>query len=200
MMVVREPSRAQSSVVDFVYMGKYKGRVGWAAWRRRMTAHSSMEVARSGEAVYVRINGPGNMKLCPTLQDFARRMVKEGYTKFIVNLKDCSTMDSTFMGTLVELASLAKPGAESLLIINAKDHCEGLLEGLGLDNVLQIKRGYTELPDIELEPLPEYAVKQAERIRLIKQAHENLVEIDERNREKFGPFLRQLTKEMENMP
>lgn len=158
-----------------------------------------MMVARSGDAVYVRISGPGNMKICPTLQDFAKRMIVEGYQKFIIDLIQCSTMDSTFMGTLVEMASLAPPMAESLMIINAQPHCEGLLEGLGLDNVLRIKQGDTDLPKVELQPLPEFAATQTERMRLIRKAHENLVKVDERNEEEFGPFLRQLIKEMGKM-
>jgi hypothetical protein len=109
-------------------------------------------------------------------------------------------MDSTFMGSLVEMASLAPPMSESLMIINAHEHCEGLLEGLGLDNVLYIKRGSTDLPEVELEPVPEYATTHTERMRLIRAAHENLVKIDRRNEEKFGPFLRQLTKEMDKNP
>ena len=164
-----------------------------------MNPHYTMMVARSVDAVLVRINGPGNMKICPTLQDFAKRMIVEGFRKFIVDLTECSTMDSTFMGTLVEMASLAPPMAESLMIINAQPHCEGLLEGLGLDNVLRIKSGRTELPGVELQPLPEYAATQTERTRLIRKAHENLVDIDERNEEQFGPFLRQLVKEMGKM-
>jgi anti-anti-sigma factor len=164
-----------------------------------MDAQYSMMVARSDDGVYVRITGPGNMKICPTLQDFAKRMVIEGYTKFIVDLEECTTMDSTFMGTLVEMASLAPPRAESLMVINPQEHCEGLLEGLGLDNVLRIKRGKTPVPEVEMEPLPEYAATQIERMRLIRKAHENLVDIDERNKEQFGAFLRQLTKEMEKM-
>jgi hypothetical protein len=126
-------------------------------------------------------------------------MLVEGYEKFIIDLRDCSTMDSTFMGTLVEIASLAPPMAESLMIINAQEHCEGLLEGLGLDNVLCIKRGETEMPGVETEPLPEFAVTQTERMRLIRRAHENLVRIDRRNEEKFGPFLHRLIKEMSRM-
>jgi anti-anti-sigma factor len=164
-----------------------------------MAAHNTMMVARSDDAVYVRISGPGNMKICPTLQDFAKRMIVEGFRKFVVDLDDCSTMDSTFMGTLVEMASLAPPMAESLMIINAQPHCEGLLEGLGLDNVLRIKRGKTDMPAVELESLPEYAATQTERMRLIRRAHENLVQIDLRNEEKFGSFLRRLTKEMGRM-
>jgi anti-anti-sigma regulatory factor len=136
------------------------------------------------------------MKICPTLQDFAKRMIVEGYKKFVVDLQGCTTMDSTFMGTLVEIASLAPPMSESLMVINAQDHCEGLLEGLGLDNVLRIKRGETDVPSVEMEPLPEFAATQTERMLLIRKAHENLVRIDRRNEERFGPFLRQLTKEM----
>jgi anti-anti-sigma regulatory factor len=139
------------------------------------------------------------MRICPTLQDFAKRMILEGYRKFIIDLQECSTMDSTFMGTLVEMASLAPPRAESLMIINAQAHCEGLLEGLGLDNVLRIKRGMTKVPDVEMEPLPEYAVSTMERMTLIRKAHENLVDIDGRNEDQFGPFLRQLIKEMDKM-
>ena len=171
----------------------------WEKWRKPIAAHFPLNVARSGDAVYVRVRGPGNMKLCPTLYDFAKRMVMEGYQKFIIDLQECTTMDSTFMGTLVEVFSFSTPSCESLMIINAQDHCEGLLEGLGLDNVLRIKRGTTELPKAQLEPLPEFAASQPERMKLIRRAHENLVRIDKRNEEKFGPFLRQLAKEMDRL-
>lgn len=178
-------------------MRKSHHRPGWDTWRKSRPAHFSLSVARSGDAVYVCICGPGNMKICPTLYDFAKRMVIEGYKKFIIDLEECSTMDSTFMGTLVEVSSFSTPSYESLMVINAQDHCEGLLEGLGLDNVLHIRRGKTELPHVELEPLPEFAVTQSERMKLLRNAHEKLVKIDRRNEEKFGPFLRQLAKEMD---
>jgi two-component sensor histidine kinase len=89
--------------------------------------------------------------------------------------------------------------AESRIIIKPQDHCEGLLEGLGLDNVLRIKRGNTEMPGVEMEPLPEFAAIQTERMLLIRRAHENLVRIDKRNEQKFGSFLRQLAKEMSQL-
>lgn len=155
-----------------------------------------LELARSQGTVYIRIVGLGNMRMCPTLYDVSRRMVNEGYKKFIIDLKDCTGMDSTFMGTLVEIAALSPPPREALMVINPSKRNQNLLESLGLTDVIMVKPGRTRIPPVELEVIRDTVAPHAKRIALTRRAHENLVRIDKRNKARFGPFLEQLSREL----
>ncbi|MFH1422609.1 MAG: STAS domain-containing protein [Planctomycetota bacterium] len=157
---------------------------------------SSIELARSQNSVYIRIIGAGNMTMCPTLYDIAEQMLKEGFRKFIIDLKECTGMDSTFMGTLVEIAAMSPPISESLMVINPSPYNLNLLESLGLGSVIIIKQGKKKIPEVEVEVIHEVCAPPQRRIALTKRAHENLVRIDKRNEVKFGPFLKQLAREL----
>ena len=161
-----------------------------------MRPASLLELARSQEIVYMRVIGPGNMRMCPTLYDLANRMAREGYKKFIVDLKDCTGMDSTFMGTLVEIAALSPPPRDTLMVINPSKRNQNLLEGLGLTEVIKVKPGRTRIPPIEVEVIRDTGAPRDKRIALTKRAHEHLVRLDKRNQARFGPFLKQLSKEL----
>ena len=144
----------------------------------------------------MRVIGPGNMRMCPTLYDLANRMVNEGYKRFIIDLKDCTGMDSTFMGTLVEIAALSPPPRDTLMVINPSKHNQNLLESLGLANIVMIRPGRTRIPPVEVEVIADVVAPAAKRIALTRRAHENLIRIDKRNEAKFGPFLEQLSREL----
>lgn len=155
-----------------------------------------LELARSQGTVYIRIVGSGNMRMCPTFYDVSRRMVNEGYKKFIIDLKDCTGMDSTFMGTLVEIATLSPPPQEALMVINPGKRNHSLLESVGLTEVINVKPGRTRIPPVEVEVIRDTATPHDRRIALARRAHENLIRVDKRNEAKFGQFLKTLIREL----
>jgi hypothetical protein len=172
------------------------------------------QVARAGDTVYVRVSGLGAMSNAPTLKSFVDKMLDEGFRRFLVDLGPCRGVDSTFMGTLLEVATTAReepdaagktgtagPSAASgsdenepgVLLVNVDDHCRKQLTSVGLDAFLPIAPNRARLPDgLELRTLEVADVPPQERLRLMVKAHQELIAIDERNEAKFGAFLKDL--------
>lgn len=90
----------------------------------------------SGPEVRIRIDGKGTFLNSPPLKEFSREMMEAGRRDFIVDLQNCPSMDSTFMGTLAGLAMrLRDAGGGNLWVINRNERNAELLAGLGIDTL-----------------------------------------------------------------
>lgn len=162
------------------------------------SAPGFLEVARSGSAVYVRVHKLGIASVSLDLWDFAEEMARKNFSKFIVDLSECQSFDSTFMGVLVSIANgpaVRKGGG--VMVVHPSDHHLKLLEDVGLTKILVVSEEPHPLPDdLELVPLDPLPRTSKERIERIRDAHVRLCEHDERNRAKFGPFLDLLAREI----
>lgn len=153
-------------------------------------------IARSGDAVYVRVVGLATMANSTTFKEFADRMQAEGYRLFVVDLAECRGVDSTFMGLLLGIAH-AGERRDALMVVNANPHCRKQLESIGLHRLLKIQAEPAGLPkDLQLHELPEAEVSPIQRLKLIMKAHQDLIAIDKKNEEKFGAFLKDLAKNL----
>ena len=65
---------------------------------------SFFEVARSKNAIYVGVRGLGNLGNAPVFNEFAEKMIAEGWSRFVIDLEHCRGVDSTFMGTLLGIS------------------------------------------------------------------------------------------------
>lgn len=158
------------------------------------------EVARAGEAIYVRVRGLGSMMVAPTLEAFAERAIDEGVRQFVFDLAECTGVDSTFMGLLLTLANnLRDEGqAHPCVAINVDDHAQKQISSVGLDAFITIKEGRTKLPSaLKVTELAVTPASDKERLRLMVRTHRELVAADARNKAKFGPFLEGLLAELE---
>jgi anti-sigma B factor antagonist len=156
-----------------------------------------LEVARDQEMVYTRVHGLGVASIGLDLRDFTEEMLRQGFTRFIIDLADCRSIDSTFMGVLVGIPESPGVGsASSVVVINPSDHNLKLMEGLGLLNMITIRPGTTEPPDLALTRLIGFPRSPEERVLKIRDVHLLLVKNDPRNQAKFKPFLDLLEREL----
>jgi ABC-type transporter Mla MlaB component len=162
------------------------------------TAPGSLDVARAGSTVYVRVKGLGIATIGLDLWDFAEEMGRQGYTTFIVDLAECQSFDSTFMGVLVGVAEVASESqGGGVMVIHPSPHHKKLMSEVGLTKIITLKEEpITVPPGIEMTPLYELARTSDKRMQMIREAHEQLCELDDRNRAKFGAFLEMLSREM----
>jgi anti-anti-sigma regulatory factor len=65
-----------------------------------MNKESEIFVSCADRVVWVRVEGNGLSTNSTALKDLAKKMIHRGARDFIVDLCNCATMDSTFMGTL----------------------------------------------------------------------------------------------------
>lgn len=142
-----------------------------------------MQVGLSGPTVWVRVAGRGTFQNSTGLKEFAAEMARRGHRDFIVDLKDCELMDSTFMGTLAGIA--LRLGAEGKLhVVRANARCRTVMKDLGLDRVVALEdepAAGTSPPLHDAEGNPP---REAKRETII-EAHQNLMDANPDNAVRF---------------
>jgi len=106
--------------------------------RRRNVMASPRGVVRvhvAGVTVTFQAEGQATMHECMALKDCAEQALAEGCNVFHVDLRRCTYMDSTFMGTLLFLARAAKKAGGAFAVVSPSACCQRLLHELVLDKL-----------------------------------------------------------------
>lgn len=162
-------------------------------------------VLDDGMIAVVRVIGRGSFLNSIPFKRFADHLQTKGRPgQFLVDLAQCETMDSTFMGVLASVSiGQTKGGREKLLVANANDHVRRLLKTLGLTHLLcihdcdranqaiQRAEGSMQSPDSG-------EVSRIDQILLTLEAHKTLVRIDDNNELRFQSVIHYLEKSLQN--
>ncbi len=157
--------------------------------------------------VWVRVVGKGSFQNSPALREFAGCMVERGANRFVVDLDDCTSLDSTFMGTLVGIVGLFDEDDEEagLEVINANPRCAQLLRSLGLDHVFSIDTEGASWPEVrkaiaaalpQTKPLDQVDLDKGDNTQHLLDAHQNLSAADTANVPRFRDVIEFLEKEL----
>ena len=163
-----------------------------------MSTISSILVGLTNKIVWVRVEGKGSFLNSAGVKDFTKEMINRGYREFVVDLKNCPVMDSTFMGTLAGVAlRLRELGQGHLHVINLNERNADLLGNLGLNQLFTIDAcavdgAATGIRPLENSTRPDHA-SQAETML---EAHEALVEAAPENLTKFKDVLEYLKQDL----
>jgi anti-anti-sigma factor len=164
-----------------------------------VTTQPSILVGTAAKTVWVRVEGKGSFLNSTGLKDFAKEMVNRGFREFVMDLKNCPVMDSTFMGTLAFIAlRLREMGQGQLRVVNINERCRDLLANLGLDQLFTIDDA-APVPAVApaaqqvIESNPADKVTQAQTML---EAHEACVEANPENAAKFKDVLEYLKQDL----
>ncbi|HLS28002.1 MAG TPA: STAS domain-containing protein [Opitutales bacterium] len=156
------------------------------------------------DPVIVKISGRASFVNSASLRDFFNHMIKAGKRRFILDFADCISMDSTFLGVIAG-AALTLQGDESpgsMVLCRLCSRNLELVKNLGLDRLVTVDDGDVPPPDIaasaeKLETSSGEA--ELESAKLVLEAHKNLIEVDEGNREKFQDVVTFLKNQVDRM-
>lgn len=145
--------------------------------------------------VVIRVNGKGTHLISPSLCyvfDTTRKMLPP--PRYIIDLDNCTTMDSTFMGTLASIGLFQRQATgSSAIVINMQDHVRRLLNTLGLKYILDMRKDHVDMnAESKLEAAPNPELSRMQRICMMLEAHERLVDVDSENEVKFEGVLKSL--------
>jgi anti-anti-sigma factor len=150
-----------------------------------MQTNDQILVGESGEKVFISVEGRGNFQNSHPMKEYALAMLDQGKKTFIVNLKQCSGMDSTFMGVLAGLAiRLRKSEGAKLRLIHVSPHNKELLETLGLSQLVEIVETLEESAS-PVSPLPATDPNKTQVATHMLEAHQTLSDLSEINQIKF---------------
>lgn len=155
-------------------------------------------VNTSSDPVVVRIDGRASFQNSPCLRDFISEMIRQGKTRLIIDFMHCTSMDSTFLGVLagaaLELKKAQPPG--SLILARLGQRNLELIRNLGLHRLLMVDAGDFPIAKCDT-PLQSEQISEIQNARMVLEAHENLVAVDESNRAKFQDVLAFLKNRVE---
>lgn len=149
--------------------------------------------------VVIRISGRGsfhNSMELRRLADVMNARPTGEATRYLFDMAECLTMDSTFMGVLasIGLRQLRSTG-EKAIVLNANQQSIRLLGTLGLSQFITVREAGTdpaEFSDEHFECLMKEETPRRERIIHMIEAHRDLCDADPSNNLRFESVLRYL--------
>ena len=166
----------------------------------QVSNQSNILVGCANKVVWVRVEGKGSFLNSSGLKEFAREMINRGHREFVVDVRNCPVMDSTFMGTLAGIAlRLREIGQGALHVTNLNSRNSDLLRNLGLDQLLAIDLcGITPPDGAPSKPIEASGpgTDRAAQAQTMLEAHEALVEAAPENLTKFKDVLEYLKQDL----
>ena len=154
----------------------------------------------------IRVEGRGSFKVSPSMKQFIHQVIdKKSANRIVLDMSDCTGMDSTFMGVIAGLACLIKSKPEfKFKLINLSDKNKKLLVTLGVDRVVDYslaseKDGELDNCNICGEALPADLSDKLEAAKTTLEAHETLVDIHPDNFNKFKSVLEFLEDDIRSL-
>lgn len=152
------------------------------------------------DPVVVKIVGRASYTNTAPLNDFFHCVFKKGRSNFLIDFKDCTGMDSTFLGIIagisLEARSAQPKGNVALCRLNSRNL--ELVKNLGLHRIADVLNDSVEVPSMEASnTLKDMDQSEQDSARMILEAHENLVKVDDANEAKFQDVISFLKNQVE---
>lgn len=156
-------------------------------------ATTSLEVASVAGVVCVKINGSANFNVSPGFKIVANRFCFDAGHALMLDLTDCVTMDSTFLGVLARLSQRLEKPVE---LLNPSDRVTGLLDNLGVLEFFKVDQGENPLT-AGLEKTKTTTVNKRELTETSLDAHRMLMELNPGNIPRFKDVAKFLEEDLE---
>ncbi len=98
----------------------------------------TIRFCRRGRAVTFHVTDHATMASCLVLRQFAEQALANGAMALHFDLRRCTHMDSTFIGTLLFLKRAAVRANGELVLDAPSPRCSGVLEQMGLTGVFPV--------------------------------------------------------------
>lgn len=133
--------------------------------------------ALTADIAWVRVIGKGTFQNSHPIKKWLLEKIEAGCKHIFIDLGECISMDSTFMGIITGL-SIRMNGLErdKVTLINVSAHNSRLLSTLGLDKFINIKEKYDLDNSLNWEALPVESLDKLSITKHMLNAHEELIE------------------------
>jgi anti-anti-sigma regulatory factor len=164
-----------------------------------------MTVAVAAPTAFIRIPGRANFTSSVDFKTLVNELRQRGYDHFVLDLSECVTMDSTFLGVLAGIALRNADGKEigkdgqklALDLVNPNERIADLLDNLGVMHLFNVRQQGRpcdgQFEPVELDhPVP----TKNDLSRNCLEAHETLMQVNPENIAKFKEVTRFLAEDL----
>jgi anti-anti-sigma regulatory factor len=166
-----------------------------------MTTPSARLLVWAGEQfACIRIIGRANFTSSIDFRTLVNELRQQGCNYFVLDLAECTLMDSTFLGVLAGFglklrAGNGDQGRHGIELLNPNARITELLDTLGVLHLFKLTQGPLTLPEqTESRPHTLASPTRAEVTRTCIEAHQTLMDISPANAAKFKEVTQFLTE------
>ncbi len=170
--------------------------------------NDNLTAAYIDQTAVIRVEGRGSFKTSPPMKQFIHQVIDtQSANRILIDMSDCTGMDSTFMGVVAGIACFIKSKQDySFKLINLSDKNKKLLTTLGVDRVVEYSMSATsEEKDLMThqesgtQTLEADFSDKLDAAKTTLEAHETLVDINPANFDKFKSVLEFLQDDVHNL-
>ena len=164
------------------------------------TQHGTVRFHMDGPTLLLQVEGWGTMNQSLPLRRFVNEHIAGATTTVWVDLRQCTYLDSTFLGTLLFLQrACMRRGDREFYLLSPSRECLNLLEQMGVVDVFHIRAVEEAAPScwtvLSKEPEDKLGLQ-----RTVIQAHEELASLPGAAGAPFRAVVRCLARDMEKLP
>ncbi len=176
---------------------------------------NNIVVGISDKRVFVKVQGKGTHLTSQPLCQFSTAIINRGFREFVVDLTDCSFMDSTFLGVLAGVGLRLMSASGHIHLANLNSRCREVVTSLGIDRLSTVDicdlcvtapaGNGKSASQVQLQPLtapptaPADIEAKAHHAEMMIEAHRTLMQIDPQNVPKFKDCVRFLAEDLEKL-
>ncbi|HEU5069233.1 MAG TPA: STAS domain-containing protein [Verrucomicrobiae bacterium] len=160
------------------------------------TSSATLMVLACGHFACVQIHGRANFASALDFKSLCNGLREEHFDRYLIDLTDCTLMDSTFLGVLSGFG-LRQPGVE---LLNPNPRITELLDNLGVLHLFQVTHGPLKLPSPPTSSAP--TPLNPSKIELKEaslEAHQTLMSICSDNVPKFKELTQFLAEDLKRL-
>ena len=170
------------------------------------TSGTNLSVWSGDRSACIKVAGRANFSASIDFKNAIYWLCQKGYHRFMLDLTDCLLMDSTFVGVLAGMGRSFQPDPNHtpqkvIEILNPNDRVTDLLDNLGVTDLFQIMQGDPpdpkHLTEMHLPTTP--PANREEFARTCLRAHEDLIDANPANAEKFKDVTSTLSEEIKRL-
>ncbi|MDD5644486.1 MAG: STAS domain-containing protein [bacterium] len=146
----------------------------------------TFKTAIIGKQLIIKILGRGSFKSSKDIRDYIFEKLEKEADECFIDLKECISMDSTFMGMLAGLNfSLKNTRNKNIYFSNITNPTRELLSTLGLLELISQKMPNSAADQSDFKELPLSQNKPHEMAEHMLESHATLSSLDEKNKKQF---------------
>lgn len=153
----------------------------------------------------VKIIGRANFHSSIDFRTLIHELRQKGYEYFVLDLAECTLMDSTFLGVIAGLglklgAGQKDPCSSGIELLNPNPRVIGLLENLGVLHLFKVSQGLAPAAEQGTAvEAPRSEPSKADLTRACLEAHRTLMEINPANIAKFKEVTQFLAEDLRHL-
>jgi anti-sigma B factor antagonist len=157
-------------------------------------------VAVQDNVALIRIIGRASFTFSVPFKTLIHELRQRGFLRFVLDLTECVTMDSTFLGVM---AGLVLRGTDeppiALELLNPSDRVADLLENLGIAHLFKVQKGPAPLESQFDSAHDQQSPTREELTETSLEAHQTLMSANPDNVARFKEVAQFLAEDMKKL-